>query len=113
MQPIKEERKEKEEGRRKKKRERRRNRAGVSPALALPDLAGARLAGSRWVSSETHGFCAFFFFFFFFFFFPAVGLAASPRRRSTQTPRNKSTTGHRDSRLGLAGRGSGFFLVLG
>jgi hypothetical protein len=47
QQPIKEERKEKEEGRRKKKRERRRNRAGVSPALASPDLVGARLAGSR------------------------------------------------------------------
>ena len=54
---------------------------------------------------------------FFFLFFPAVGLAvAVPRRRSAQTPRgdpprHKSTTGHRDPRLGLAGRGSGFFFI--
>jgi hypothetical protein len=93
----KRERKKEEE--RRKKRERRKWKV----------VQGSRLAGSRQVSPETHG--------FFFFFFPVVGLAASPRRRSAQTPRGdpphkKSTTGHRDSRLGLAGRGFGFFLVL-
>jgi hypothetical protein len=74
QQPIKEERRRKKEEKKRRKKEQRR----VSPVLTSPDLAGTRLIGSRWVSPETHGF---FFFFFFFFFFPAVGLAASPRRR--------------------------------
>jgi hypothetical protein len=54
------------------------------------------------------------------FFFLAMGLATSPRPRrcSAQTsrgdpPRNKLMTGHLDPRLGLAGCGFGFFLVLG
>jgi hypothetical protein len=52
-----ERRRKKEEKKRKKKEQRR-----VSPALTSSDLAGARLAESRWVSPETHGlfFCFFF-----------------------------------------------------
>jgi hypothetical protein len=65
-----ERRRKKDEKKRKKKEQRR-----VSPALTSPDLAGARLAGSRWVSPETHGL------FVCLFFFPIVGLAASPHRR--------------------------------
>jgi hypothetical protein len=77
QQPIKEERKEKEEGRKKWKVTQGSRSCRISLGLAT----------------------VFFFFFFFFFFFPVVGLAASPRRRSAQTPRgdpprNKSTTGH-------------------
>jgi hypothetical protein len=70
-----ERRRKKEEGRRKKeeKKRKKKEQRRVSLALTSPDLAGARLAGSRWVSSETHG--------LFFCFFPAVGLAASPLRR--------------------------------
>jgi hypothetical protein len=52
-----ERRRKKEEKKRKKKEQRR-----VSPALTSPDLAGARLAGSHWVSPETHGLFVFFFF---------------------------------------------------
>ena len=61
--------------------------------------AGSRLAGSRRISLGLAGDPHFVFFVLFFFFFPAVGLAASPRRRSAQTPRgdpprNKLTIGH-------------------
>jgi hypothetical protein len=95
--------------RRREKKEKRKKEEGSGRSrrgLASPDLAGSH--------QRLHGDPLF----FFFFFFPVVGLAASPRRRSAQTPRGdpprkKSTTGHRDPRLGLAGRGFGFFLVLG
>jgi hypothetical protein len=123
-----ERRRKKEEGRKKEKEEGtaqgscRRLPRWISPALALPDLAGSRRRPTvcvcvfffswPWVC-ETHGF----FFSRQWVSQPHLAVAV-PHHRSTQTPRgdpphNKSTTGHRDPRLGLDGRGSDFFLVLG
>jgi hypothetical protein len=122
-----------------KKRERRKKKevglVGGLGSLTLPDLVvgSRRLAvGTRWPwvsqthglffsfcfsgrGSQTHGlFC-----FFFLFFRPWVSqhlAVAVPCRRFAQTPRgdpprNKSTTGHRDPRLGLAGRGFSFRMI--
>jgi hypothetical protein len=108
---CRERRKEKEEGRREKPMV----QSGRPPRPST---------GSRrpWVC-ETHG--LFFLFFFFFFFSGDLGKDLAGRKKPTagscgkdlardQThrgdpPRSKSTTGHRDPRLGLAGVGLVFF----
>jgi hypothetical protein len=129
---MKKKTKEKTSEKERKKRARRKKevegRAGVSPrrispglthGLASPDLAGSRRRPT--VCLFVLFFC---FVFVLFFFFSRSWVSqphfaiAVPRRRSAQTPRSdpprkKSTTGHQDLRLGLAGRGFGFFLVLG